>query len=109
LAPLANVFARLERNAILQALSVDADAEIARQRSLTSAVISSLADKFARRKEQKIAELRQVTDVARELRLHARQSPEQSVNEIVIIVYDVAHTASFLYGGLSDHCNRHWY
>lgn len=66
LAPLANVFARLERNAILQALSVDVDAEIARQRSLTAAVISSLADKFARRKEQKIAELRHVNDVARE-------------------------------------------
>src|ERR1039458_2540149 len=34
---LAEIFARLERNAILQALSVDADAEISHQKSLTSA------------------------------------------------------------------------
>jgi Fic family protein len=109
LAPLSNVFARLERNAILQALSVDADAEIARQRSLTSAVISSLADKFARRKEQKIAELRQVNDVARELRLQARQSLEQSFNEMEVTIADVGHTESFIHEGGSDHGNGHWY
>ena len=34
LAPIASMFARLERNAILQALSVDADAEISHQQSL---------------------------------------------------------------------------
>jgi hypothetical protein len=45
LAPLAKMFARLERNAILQALSVDADADLTRQKSLTSAVIDSLAVK----------------------------------------------------------------
>src|SRR6266404_2888011 len=53
---LAEIFARLERNAILQALSVDADAEISHQKSLTSAVIGSLADKFGKRRVQKLAE-----------------------------------------------------
>jgi Fic family protein len=62
LAPLAMIFARLERAAILQALRVDADAELARQPTLTSAVISSLADKFAKRKELKVAELRHVNE-----------------------------------------------
>src|SRR5207247_10185452 len=39
LSTLAEIFARLERNAILQALSVDADADLSHQKSLTSAVI----------------------------------------------------------------------
>ena len=41
LSTLAEIFARLERNAILQALSVDADAEISERTTLTSAVIES--------------------------------------------------------------------
>jgi Fic family protein len=53
LSHLASMFARLERNAILQALSVDADAEESHQRTLTSAVIDSLAAKFNKRREQK--------------------------------------------------------
>ena len=82
LGPLAIIFARLERRAILQALSVDADAEIPRQRTLTSAVINSLAHKFARRKEQKAAELRYVNVVARGLRDQAQSSLERSFHEI---------------------------
>ena len=39
LGALASLFARLERNAILQALSIDVDSEISAARSLTSAVI----------------------------------------------------------------------
>lgn len=109
LAPLANVFARLERNAILQALSVDADAEIARQRSLTAAVISSLAEKFARRKEQKVAELRQANDVARQLRAQARQSLEQSFKEIEMTIADVGPAKSFVQEGGADRGNGHWY
>jgi len=109
LAPLANIFARLERNAILQALSVDADADIARQRTLTAAVISSLADKFAKRKEQKLAELRHVNDVARELRDHARRSLEGSFRQIESTVADLGATDWFVQAGGSDYNNAHWY
>ena len=109
LAPLANIFARLERNAILQALSVDADADIARQRTLTAAVISSLADKFAKRKEQKLAELRHVNDVARELRDHARHSLEGSFEQIESTVADLGATDWFVQAGGSDYNNAHWY
>jgi len=109
LAPLANIFARLERNAILQALSVDADADIARQRTLTAAVISSLADKFAKRKEQKLAELRHVNDVARELRDHARHSLEGSFRQIESTVADLGATDWFVQAGGSDYNNAHWY
>jgi hypothetical protein len=62
-----------------------------RHSSLTSAVIGSLADKFIRRKEQKIAELRRVNDVARELRLHARHSLEQSFSEMEMTIADVGY------------------
>ncbi len=109
LAPLANIFARLERNAILQALSVDADADIARQRTLTAAVISSLADKFAKRKEQKVAELRHVNDVARELRDDARRSLEGSFQEVASTVADLGTTDYFVQSGGSDYNNAHWY
>jgi Fic family protein len=57
LLPLSHIFARLERTAILQALSVDADAEISHRRTLTSAVIESLAEKFGKRREARHTEL----------------------------------------------------
>ncbi len=59
LSKLALLFARHERDAILQALSVDVDAEISHQRTLTSKVIESLSDKFRKRHEAKFAEFRQ--------------------------------------------------
>ncbi len=109
LAPLATIFARLERTAILQALSVDADAEISRQRTLTSAVINSLADKFAKRKEQKVAELRHVNQVARDLRDQAEVSIEKAFNEIELTVAEAGPTESFVQVGGSDRANAHWY
>ncbi len=109
LGPLATIFARLERTAILQALSVDADAETSRHRTVTSAVISSLADKFAKRKEQKLAELRHVNAIARELRGQAQISLEASFNEIESTVNDTGHTESFVHIGGSDRGNAHWY
>jgi hypothetical protein len=109
LAPLAGMFARLERTAILQALSVDADAEIAQQQTLTSAVIKSLADKFAKRKEQKVAELRQVNQVAQQLREAARDSLEKAFNEIKLTVAEAGPTDSFVHLGGPDHGNAHWY
>jgi len=65
---LVEIFAGLERNAILQALSVDAEAEISHQQSLTSAVIGSLADKFNRRRQIRDAELLGVNEKATALR-----------------------------------------
>lgn len=109
LAPLALIFARLERAAILQALSVDADADISRHRALTSAVISSLADKFAKRKEHKIAELRHVNQIARELRDQAHAFLEKSFKEVEQTVADAGPTDSFVQSWGSDRGNAHWY
>ena len=79
---LARIFGRLERAAILQALSVDADADISRQRSLTSAVLQSLRYKFGKRREEKDAELRRVNGVALALRGQAKRALESTSREL---------------------------
>ncbi|MBK5292869.1 MAG: Fic family protein [Acidobacteriia bacterium] len=109
LSALAELFARLERGAILQALSVDADAEISRQRSLTSAVIGSLVDKFGKRRVQKEAALRQVNAVALDLRARAKAALDESFLELESAVQELGQPASFVQEGGSDHGTGHWY
>jgi len=109
LSALVEIFARLERNAILQALSVDADAEISYQKSLTSAVIESLADKFGKRRIQKVAELRQVNSVAIDLRARARAVLEQSFAEIETTIKEVGEPEIWFVDGGPDQDNDHWY
>lgn len=109
LSALAEIFARLERNAILQALSVDADIEISHQRTLTSAVIGSLADKFGKRRVQKLAELRQVNTVALELRAVSRTVLERSFAEIETTLGEVGEPRIFISDGGPDRGNAHWY
>jgi Fic family protein len=109
LAELATIFARLERAAILQALSVDADAEISRLQTLTSAVIGSLADKFTRRREQKLADLRGVNEVAIDLRGRAETSVAAALNEITAKVEELGDAEVFVHPGGADHDNAHWY
>lgn len=106
---LAEMFARLERNAILQALSVDVDADISHQKSLTSAVIGALADKFNKRRTQKLAELRQVDQVAIELRTQARTMLTEAFNEMKNTLDEVGEPTVFIQNGGADHGNAHWY
>jgi Fic family protein len=109
LSTLAEIFARLERNAILQALSVDADAEISHQKSLTSAVIGSLAEKFGKRRTQKLAELRLVNSVAIELRAKAHTLLEQSFAELRPTLADIGEPTMYVRDGGSDRDSGHWY
>ena len=109
LKPLASLFARLERNAILQALSVDADAEIEHQRKLTTAVIQSLAAKFDRRRQDKDASLRRVNDVAVELRARARNMINTAFNQIVEPLSAIGRPGLYLLNGGPDNDNAHWY
>jgi Fic family protein len=109
LSALAEIFARLERNAILQALSVDADSEISHQKSLTSAVIGSLADKFGKRRIQKLAALRQVNSVALELRARSRTVLQQFVAEIDSTLSEVGEPRISITDGGPDWGNAHWY
>ena len=109
LGPLATVFARLERNAILQALSIDADAEIAAQRSLTSAVIANLEVKFGRRRAERHAELRQVNQLAEALRARARRQLERAFNQLRDPVSFVGPPEIHMAEGGPDRDNSHWF
>jgi len=109
LSKLAEMFARLERNAILQALSVDADAEISHQQSLTAAVIESLADKFGKRRSQKLAELRQVNSVAIDLRGRTRTMLKQAFSEVGATVNAVGQADIHISEGGPDWNNAHYY
>ncbi len=109
LGPLAELFSRLERNAILQALSVDADADISNQKSLTSAVIGALADKFGRRKSQKLTELRRVNTVARDLRGSAGKIVSDSFAELEPTLAQMGITKQHVTLGGPEQQNAHWY
>ncbi len=109
LSRLASLFARLERSAIMQALSVDADKDISYQKSLTSAVIESLTRKLGKRREEKHAELRRVNDVAVKLRSLARSILEQNLNLLREPLSNVAETQIDITNGGPDYGNDHWY
>jgi hypothetical protein len=109
LSALAEIFARLERNAILQALSVDADAEFSPERGLTSAVIESLADKFEKRRIRKLEELRRVNTVALELRAMVRAVLEKSFAEIDSTLSTVGEAKIFITDGGPELGNAHYY
>jgi Fic family protein len=109
LSAVASLFARLERAAIMQALSVDADAEISYQRTLTSAVIESLTQKFGRRREAKHVELRKVNSLALALRARARKGVEQAFNQLKGPVSAVAEPQIHIADGGLDRGNAHWY
>jgi Fic family protein len=109
LSTLASIFARLERMAIMQALSVDADAEMSHQQTLTSAVIESLAQKFSRRREEKHAELRSVNNLAMALRIRARRQLEEAFSQLKDPLTELALPQINLMEGGADHGTSHWY
>jgi Fic family protein len=109
LSTLASIFARLERAAIMQALSVDADAEISHQKTLTSAVIESLAQKFGRRREEKHAELRSVNNLAAALRVRARRQLEEGFSRLKDPLAELATPQINIVEGGPDRGTSHWY
>ncbi|MBI3296895.1 MAG: Fic family protein [Elusimicrobia bacterium] len=109
LAPLSTLLARLERAAILQALSVDADAEIGHEKTLTAAVLESLAAKLNRRSEFKQAELRKVNEVAAALRGKTRKMLEQTLARLGESTESVGKPEIYVADGGPDRNNAHWY
>jgi len=106
---LAFLFARLERTAIMQALSVDVDKEVSYQQTLTSAVIQNLKAKFGRRREAKDAELRGVNILAQALRKTARKAVEQAFSQLRETISEVAEPQINIADGGPDRENAHWY
>lgn len=109
LTPLTKLFARLERTAILQALSVDTDAEISYEKTLTEAVIDTLAEKFSRRRREKDIKLREVNNLAFNLRGRTRDSLEKNLNRLKEPVSQVVTPEIHLQDGGPDRGNSHWY
>ena len=109
LGPLTKLFARLERTAILQALSVDADAEISHDKTLTSAVIDTLTDKFSRRRRAKDRQLRAVNTLAKSLRQRTREYVEGALNRLKVPVSQLAQPEIHIADGGPDRGNAHWY
>ena len=109
LGPLVRLFAKLERNAMLQAVSIDTDAEIASQRSITSAVIDSLAAKCGKRRAEQHGEFRQVNRLAAALRTRTRRQVEQAFNALKDPLSLVAVPEIHMAEGGPDRGNSHWY
>jgi hypothetical protein len=106
---LVRIFAGLERNAILQALSVNAEADISHQQSLTSAVIGSLADKFTRRKQSRDAELLKVNDKALSLRQIAHDFIEDKLGNLKLAVPRDRNVSIIMMNGGPENERSHWY
>ena len=106
---LTTLFSRLQRAAILQALSVDADTEITQQRRLTSAVIANLAAKFNKRREEKNTELRRANDLAAHLRGRTRAVLEATLSELEKPIAQFAEPQIHITEGGPDRQNEHWY
>lgn len=111
ISPLAQIFARLERAAILQALSVDVDAEITHQKTLavTKAVVNNLSEKFGKRKIAKNNKLRKVNEVALSLRGKARKTLEESFTQLKQAISQIADPELNIADGGPDRANSHWY
>jgi len=110
LAPLAFLFAKLQRSEILQALSIDADKEISGQRSLASATIESLAVKFGKRRAQGEAELRAVNGVAQKLQELAHEYLEGIFGQLKDAVSAIAaDPKTWIDDGYPGKNNSHWY
>jgi hypothetical protein len=106
---LVRIFAGLERNAILQALSVNAEADISHQQSLTSAVIGSLADKFNRRKQSRDAELLSVNDKALLLRQIAHDFILSKLGNLKEAVPINRAVSIIVIDGGPENDKSHWY
>jgi Fic family protein len=107
---LVSIFSALEKNAILQALSLDVDAEQRAEKSLTSAVIESLEAKFNKRRQVRRQELLGVNSVAEQLRLVGSESVERSLQELTrkVFLREERPEVRVQEGG-PDHGNSHWY
>jgi Fic family protein len=107
---LVNLFTILEKTAILQALSLDVEAERQAEKSLTAAVIESLEAKFNKRRQVKRQELLAVNNVALKLRSLANDTVSHKFDEMVrkVFLWNERPDVYVVEGG-SDHANAHWY
>src|SRR5262249_27417741 len=107
LGPLFELLGSLEKKAVLQALSIDIEKEVARDKSITSAVIESLSAKFQRRHRDKEAKFRQVNHVATALRAHTKAYIDRAWRDIANKL--PSQPDMFILDGGPDQHNEFWY
>lgn len=109
LAALAVLFARLVREAILEAVSIEEDAKARTEHSLSHAVILSLSDKINKRKMAKDTKLRGVNDLAKSLRVSTRVYLEAVLHELEEPLAQIAVPQIHVTLGGPDYQSAHWY
>ncbi|MCY4575666.1 MAG: Fic family protein [Chloroflexi bacterium] len=109
LQPLVSLFVRLEKAAILQALSIDADSEESYQRSVTDAMIDALSDRFRQRSQKRQVDLSQVNANARDFRGVAHTTIERTLERLQDALAPLTAADVALFDGGTDHSNPHWY
>lgn len=109
LKPLAQMFGRLEQDAILSALSIEVEAKIREEDVLSSAVLSNLQAKFARRQSLKREELLQVNSIARDLRAIAKDVADKVFRDFAELLRSLGNPRYYVQVGGSDCGNKHWF
>ena len=88
---------------------MEADTEASQQQTLTAQVIETLAEKFGKRREEKLAELRTVAGVLIALRAYAHKQLDRGFNELSVALSQVAVPEIRITDGGPDQGNAHWY
>jgi Fic family protein len=109
LSQLVHLFATLEKRSILQALSVDADAAVQQDMSITRAVIQSITQKIDRRKQIRADQLRHVNELAKRLRDETRLLVTENLDAVSEAASSLARAEVFITPGGPDRDNAHWY
>lgn len=110
LAPLTNLYASLEKHAILRALSLNTTKSESRPRTITQSVIESIALKRWKQKEQKRNELLRVNRIAQHLRQLANNVIGTTLHEVSDEAFGREEAPRiFVLEGGPDHNNAHWY
>ena len=109
LSSLVQFFAGLERSALLRALSIEADSDVATGPRLTDVVIGNIAARLSRRKLDQEQQLRQVDELARTLRERARTLIENGFNALKEPLSAISEPEVHVQEGGPDRGNAHWY
>jgi Fic family protein len=110
LGPLLGLYAALEKNAILKALSLNTTKSEFQQRTITQSVIESIAQKRWKQKVQKRNELLRVNPAAQDLRSLAERVISETLNQVALEAFEPDEAPRvFVLSGGPDHGNAHWY
>jgi len=108
LAQLVNLFANLEKRAILQALSVETE-RVETGRSVSREVIAGLRAKLQRRRLEKDEQLRRVNSAARSLRDLAETIISSQLRTLEQTISQLGEPHRLVTIGGPDRGNDHWY